>query len=412
MFDLAVYGRVCGGPKSWVSVEEGMIVRVSRERAGKSAAEMVLSDSQFLMPAATDLHVHLRDFAQKKKETVETGTKSAIAGGITTVADMPNTDPKVDSARMVEKRVDLLRSDSYTDFALHAGAPDSPQEVAKMHAAGAFALKLYPPELGGFHELLKETSRAGMKMAVHAEEFVLIGTESAPLAEGVAVRKILQQVGQRSDVRFAHVSTADGASEIARARRIAGRLTMEVSPHHLFMDEEMADKRIGVTKKVNPSLRSRSNSVKMRRMMLRGIFDFYASDHAPHTVEDKFQGSPGFPALEFSLPLFLTKTDDPELVARMYCEAPATYLGLRKGRVRKGYTADLVVVGRRDWKIDPEKFVSKGRVTPFAGETMRYAIDHVLKAGKTVFDGRRVTKTETVLVTGRPQKSSRGGVSR
>lgn len=409
MFDLAVYGRVCGGPRSWVSIREGKIVEVSSEKAGQSAAEIVLSDSQFLMPAATDLHVHLRDFAQAGKETVETGTRSAIAGGVTTVADMPNTDPKVDSTEMVEKRVDLLRSDSFADFALHAGAPESAREVSKMYESGAFALKLYPPELGGFRELLREATRVGMKMVVHAEEFALVGTDSGPLAEGVAIRKILPQVGSRSEVRFAHVSTADGASQITKARPTRRGLTTEVSPHHLFMDEETADERIGVTKKVNPSLRSSYNSAKMRRMMQRGIFDFYASDHAPHTVEDKFQGSPGFPSLEFALPLFLTKTRDPVLVSRMYCEAPAAYLGLKKGRIRKSYAADLVVMGKRDWKVDPEKFFSKGRVTPFAGETMRYAVDYVLKAGLTVYDGRRVTKTRTELVTGRARHSKSGG---
>jgi dihydroorotase len=135
--------------------------------------------------------------------------------------------------------------------------------------------------------------------------------------------------------------------------------------------------------------------------MRQGVFDFYATDHAPHTLEEKFQGSPGFPALELALPLFLTKTRNVALVSRLYCEAPAAYLGIRKGKIARGYSADLVVIGRRDSVVDPEKFVSKGRVTPFVGETLRFAVERVFKNGMTVYDaeGARFTKHAPVLIT-------------
>jgi dihydroorotase len=400
LFDLAIHGRFYaeGLTSGWVYVKKGKIAKVSRERLEKAEAEITLSDSQFLLPAATDLHVHLRDWSQAKKETVESGTKSAVAGGVTTVADMPNTDPVLGSAGAVERRVELLRANGFADFAIHAGAPASPKEVAALRRAGAFALKLYPPDLGRLPEMLKEASRARMKVAVHAEEHALVGTGAASYAEGVAIRKILQQLGTSSEVRFAHVSTFDGASELVRSKPFHRRLTAEVTPHHLFMSDGVADDRIGVTSRVNPSMRSASNSLKMRRMMRQGAFEFYATDHAPHTVEEKFQGAPGFPALEFALPLFLTKTRDVALVTRMYCEAPAAYLGIRKGKISAGYLADLVIIGRRDWKIDPEKFVSKARVTPFAGEVMRYAVDHVFKGGSTVYQGGRFRRVAPKLV--------------
>ena len=396
MFDLAIHGMFyAGGMKEgWVYIKDGKIAKVSHVRLEKAEAEITLAKSQFLLPAATDLHVHLRDWSQARKETVETGTKSALAGGVTTVVDMPNTEPKLDSAANVEKRVELLRENGFADFAVHAAVPDSTKDVASLKKAGAFAIKLYPPDLGRFPDLLKEASKVSMKVAVHAEDNLLTGTEAAQYAEGVAIRRILQQVGRSSEVRFAHVSTFDGASELVRSKLTHRRLTGEVTPHHLFMSEDVADERIGVTKKVNPSLRSSSNSGKMRRLMRQGAFEFYATDHAPHTVEEKFQGAPGFPALEFALPLFLTKTRDVELVTRMYCEAPASYLGIKKGKVAPGYHADLVIMSRRQWKIDPDNFVSKGRVTPFAGEVMRYAVDHVFRGGSTVYQAgkfRRVT---------------------
>lgn len=401
MFDLAIHGTVYAGgmTEGWVYIKDGKIAKVSRERLEKAEAEITLANSQFLLPAATDLHVHLRDWSQARKETVESGTKSALAGGVTTVADMPNTEPRLDSAANVARRVKLLQENGFTDFAVHAAAPDSTKDVSSLRRAGAFAIKLYPPDLARFPELLKEASKVGMKLAVHAEDSLLTGTEAAQYAEGVAIRRMLRQVGTSSDVRFAHVSTFDGASELIRSKVTHRRLTAEVTPHHLFMSDDLADERIGVTRKVNPSLRSFSNSGKMRRLMRQHAFEFYATDHAPHTVEEKFQGAPGFPALEFALPLFLTKTRDVDLVTRMYCEAPAAYLGIKKGKIAPGYRADLVIMSKRQWKIDPDNFVSKGRVTPFAGEVMRYAVDHVFKGGSTVYQAGKFRRVAPRLVS-------------
>ena len=103
MFDLAIHGRVYAGElaEAWVSIKDGVIVKVSSEAAGRAAATLELDDGQILIPAATDLHVHLRDWTQAEKETVETGTKSALAGGVTTVADMPNTVPRLETAELV-----------------------------------------------------------------------------------------------------------------------------------------------------------------------------------------------------------------------------------------------------------------------------------------------------------------------
>ena len=152
MFDLAIHGKFYadGMRTGWVYIKQGKIAKVSSVRLERAEAEFTLSASQFLLPAATDLHVHPRDWSQAKKETVETGTKSAIAGGVTTVAEMPNTDPKLDSVEVVERRVELMRAKSFADFAIHAGAPASPEGIRALRMAGAFALKLYPPDLVRF----------------------------------------------------------------------------------------------------------------------------------------------------------------------------------------------------------------------------------------------------------------------
>jgi len=156
--------------------------------------------------------------------------------------------------------------------------------------------------------------------------------------------------------------------------------------------------RIGEASRVNPQLRSQANSRAMRGLLKEGCFDFYATDHAPHTLKDKLtKGAPGFPGLELALPLFLTKTENLPLLCRMFCEAPAAYLGTRKGKISPEYCADLVVLSRRRWRVDPEKFVSKARITPFAGEELRFAVDQVLMRGSTVYREGRFVKHPALL---------------
>jgi dihydroorotase len=231
-------------------------------------------------------------------------------------------------------------------------------------------------------------------MAVHAEDEKMLAGDRSPDAELVAVRKVLGEVGPRSQVRFAHLSTSEAAHAVLAKKQSHPGLTIEVAPHHLFMDSRTSVARIGEASRVNPQLRSQANSRVMRGLLKEGCFDFYATDHAPHTLKDKLtKGAPGFPGLELALPLFLTRTENVPLLCRMFCEAPAAYLGTKKGKISPGYSADLVVLSRRRWRIDPEKFVSKARVTPFGGEEMRFAIDQVFMRGSTVYrEGRFVTQ--------------------
>jgi dihydroorotase len=399
-YDLAVHGTIYAGGlrELWVYAKDGRVVQLSPGKSDTATEELALDSSQVLMPAATDLHVHLRDWSQSEKETIETGTKSAVAGGVTTVADMPNTEPRVDSAEMVTKRIELLREKSFVDFALHAGVPSDTKEVQAMRDAGAFAVKLYPAELGRFPAILAEASDVGMKVAVHAEDQDAIESDEREKAEARAIRILVKEMDASSEVRFAHVSTFDGATQIMRAKETHSRVTSEVTLHHLFMSDQQAEGRIGKGRRVNPQLRPASNGVKMRQLLQDGAFDFLASDHAPHTDSDKRDGAPGFPALEYALPLFLTKTNDFALATRLYCDAPSKYLGLRKGRIEPGYAADFVIVGRKESKIDPQRFVSKGRVTPFSGETLRYSVDKVIKAGVTIYSEGEFRKTSASLV--------------
>src|SRR6267143_3007538 len=171
MFDLAIHGLVFSETLSrrWVYISDGRIAGISSDRSGPALSTLELEPGEFLLPAATDLHLHLRDWKQASKETVATGTKSALAGGVTTVAEMPNTDPRIGSAEMVSKRIELLQKESYTDFAVHAGVPEEAREVRMLRNAGAFAVKFYPHDLARIRELARPIRDHGLMSVVHAE---------------------------------------------------------------------------------------------------------------------------------------------------------------------------------------------------------------------------------------------------
>jgi dihydroorotase len=408
LLDLAIKGKIYRGriARGWVYVEGGRIARIHSEQVAKAEKTIVLEEDQVLIPAATDLHVHLRDWDQADKETVETATRSAIAGGVTTVAEMPNTVPKLDNAEVVRKRLELLTERSYTDYAVQSGVPEDIGELARLKEAGAFGVKFYPGDLPRLPSLVGPCTKLGLKVVVHAEAQSLVDTERDALAEDVAVGKILETVSSTTDLRFAHISTSSAVKAISRLRRASRPrpfrsspgLTLEVAPHHLFVDEALAGARIGAASRVRPPLRPTSNVLWMRKAFERGVFDFYATDHAPHTLVQKYQGrAPGFPGLEIALPLLLTRTGgDIDLAVETYCRAPAQYLGMKKGSIRRGWAADMVVISPKRWKIDPEEFVSMGRVTPFAGEELHYSVDNVIKAGEVAFEDGRLTERKPV----------------
>lgn len=392
MFDLLVRGRIFSGElrEGTVYIKDGKIAKVTSDDTGKADEKVRLRSNQLLLPAATDLHVHLRDWNQSHKETVESGTKAALAGGVTTVAEMPNTDPRLNTAERVKRRIKLLREKSYVDFAVHAGVPERVRELEEMQAAGSFAVKIYPQEVARFREVARAAAKLGMKIAVHAEENSMVGTGKESLAERECVRGLLPLIERNMDVRFAHISTESATTLINQRREQGFNLGMEVSPHHLFMTKLLSESRIGLASSVRPPLRNAGNVRKMISFLKRSAFEFYATDHAPHSRKQKFTGkpAPGFTALEFAFPLLLTK-DRVARVCKMYCENPARYLGIPKGLIERGYEADLVVFSKRSWIVDPSKFVSLGKVTPFEGDRVGYSVDTVFKGGKVAYERNR-----------------------
>jgi dihydroorotase (multifunctional complex type) len=386
VFDLAIHGKTFSGDlqELWTYVEKGVIACVSKKRVGSADETLELSADEMLLPAATDLHVHLRDWGHSHKETVESATKSALLGGVTTVADMPNTQPELTTPDLVRRRVQLIKSSSYVDFCLHCSLPREPKLLIEMKEAGAYALKFYPKDLYFFEEYAEYASKLGLKSVVHAEELALIGTAAEAKAELNAVKSLVRRIRKEWEVRFAHISTAGALRRILGAKLNSSKVTLEVAPHHVFVDRQSCVKRIGVASAVRPPLRSKRDVSELFFALVSNLIDFYATDHAPHTRDEKFcpNPSPGFPALEIAYPLLMTKVSDPAIACKVYCERPAEYLGIKKGFIKPGYDADMVVFRRFQQRIQGSNFVSKARITPFEGEYLGYSVKKVFIRGE------------------------------
>lgn len=407
-----------------ILVEEESIAAVS-EQGTHQAREIVDAKDMLVLPGLVDPHVHFRDsgvlnVAQKAKEDFSSGSKAALAGGVTTVLDMPNTVPPTVSVQAYKTKAANASKTSYCDFGLYAGATtDNLNEIPKILDAGAVAVKMYMGSSTG--NLLVDSAEAQEKvfalgaelnfiLAVHAEDEECIrfhagfyndkkirshnDVRPAKCAE-TAVSKVLDLVRKHNNPTYIlHVSTAKEA-ELIRSAKKTLPVFMEVTPHHLFLnesDEETQKNRV----KVNPPIRTRKDNESLGIALNDGTVDAIGTDHAPHTLEEKreayWEAPSGFPGIETRLPLMITAALEQkttlEIVQRTCCQNPAAIFRLqRKGAIAKGYDADLVFVDLSEEKlVEDEKMFSRQKWSPYAGKNLRGWPSLVYLRGRKVFD--------------------------
>ena len=395
MADLRIVGKavVDGRLLDEVTVEiDGE--RISSVSVGEfgSGPKLLLGKGQLLLPSATDLHVHLRDWNQAYKEDVFTGTSAAAAGGVTTVAEMPNTSPPIRSPEALRERLGLLAARAVVDYSVHVGALEKVEDAKRALELGACGMKLYPEDLERFEDYLKVSRESGMRLVVHAE---LEGGD-----ETKAVRMLLSHIRPNDDVRFAHISRAESLRMMELAKeKFGARITVEATPHHLLLSEEELDENSRRISAVRPPLASMADKQYVFSGLERCSVDFIASDHAPHTLEEKVseRRAPGFPGLEITYPLMLTEWLEGRLeistLLKKLCRAPAEYLGIPKGDIRKGFYADLVVFDTRiQWNVSAKDFLSKAKYTPFEGRKLSAKVVSVFRRGELVYDGSLLVK--------------------
>ncbi|MBP8599397.1 MAG: dihydroorotase [Selenomonas sp.] len=406
-----------------VLIEDGKIKEIGTDLEAGDAS-VYDAAGKIVTPGLIDLHVHFREPGQEAKETFESGSKAAAAGGFTTVCTMPNTNPVVDSAaivRSLEKRAE----DTACVHVKIIGAVTKNQEgkelaeLGDMIQEGAVAfsddghfdatakvlLNAYD-YLHTFDKVIinhdEEPSLVEEGVMNEGHRSAMLGLKGRPtVAEDIAVaRDVMLAEYADARVHVAHISSARAVDIVRQAKKRGVRVTAEATPQHMTMTDECVN-LFDTSTKINPPLRSQTDCEAILAGLKDGTIDAIVTDHSPHAQEDKDReyvyAPSGFPGLETSLGIMLTdlyhkdKLDLPLLISKMSWE-PAKVLGLEGGTLTAGAAADVTVIDPElEWTVDAAKFYTKGSHSPFIGRKLKG------RAILTVVDGEIVMKDGNVL---------------
>jgi dihydroorotase len=374
-----------------VRVDGETIAEVGSDLDGDG--DVLEADEKRLLPGMIDAHVHFREPGFAHKETWTTGSRSAAAGGVTTVFDQPNTDPPTVDARSFEEKV-RLASVSSVDYGVNGGVTGAwkPDELLAepLAALGEVFLADSTGDMGIdvdlFEEALERAAEADVTVTVHAEDADLFdesvrGRDDADAwsayrtaeAEAVAVERACETANEVGvDAHIAHTSTPEGIDIAAEAG-----MTCEVTPHHLFLSRDDLDE-LGTLGRMNPPLRSEERREAVFERLVDGTVDIVATDHAPHTRGEKdasiWDAPSGVPGVETALPLLLEEARQGTLGYERVRDVTAANVAEifdlpAKGRIEEGNDADLVLFDPDDSvSIRGEKLHSKCGWTPFEGK--------------------------------------------
>jgi dihydroorotase len=404
-----------------VIIIDGKIDRIGRiGEVGESGRKVETLDcSGFVVsPGFIDVHCHLREPGREEVETIATGARAAAAGGFTAVCAMPNTDPVTDNQAAVgfvlQQSERAAAARVYPIGAITLGQKgEALAEFGEMVGAGAVAVSddgrpVVSAQL--MRTALEYARTFGIPVADHCEEPTLAragamneGVASARLGlkgipdeseEIMVIRDILLSRRTGGHVHLCHLSTA-GSVELLRWGKERGiRVTAEVCPHHLSLTDD-AVLGYNTNAKMNPPLRTAHDIEALREAVRDGTIDVIATDHAPHHYDEKereFADAPnGIVGLETALGVIVTWLVEPgildvrQLIDRM-AVAPARVFNLAGGTLREGSIADVTVFDpSAQWIVDPTRFRSKGRNTPYAGQRLRGRVEYTIVDGRVVY---------------------------
>jgi dihydroorotase len=401
-----------------VLLRDGKVEAIGRSLGTPDGAEVLDCSGLFVSPGFIDVHCHLREPGREDVETVATGARAAAAGGFTAVCAMPNTEPVTDNQAavgfIIRQGLRAAAARVYPIGAISVGQRgEALAEFGEMVGAGAVAVSDDGKPVVSAHLMrtaLEYAHAFDIPVIDHCEEPTLArggsmneGMMSARLGlrgipaeaeEIMVIRDILLARRTRGHVHLAHMSTA-GSVELIRWGKERGiNVTAEVTPHHLTLTEAAVG-GFDTSAKMNPPLRTEADVEALREALRDGTIDLVATDHAPHHYDAKereFADAPfGIVGLETALALVVTELvekgiiDFPTLVDRMSTR-PARLFHLSGGSLAEGSIADVTVFDpAREWVVDPSKFLSKGRNTPYAGDRLRGRAVYTIVGGRVVF---------------------------
>lgn len=409
--------------KGNVYIKDGQIAAITKEELEGEAKKVTEAEGLYVLPGFIDTHVHSRDPGTTYKEDFYYSTKAAAAGGVTTIFEMPNTNPPVNNVENLEKQKQNLASKAHVDFGIWGICLGdlNRNDLVPMHEAGVIGFKFFwgyainsktfqlmynykdgdegvipPLDDGEVYDIFREVEKTGQILAIHAENNQIIQrltkeveasgkrdydallegrpnlAEEMTIQSGIAMAK---KIGTK--LHILHVSTGEGVKLVQQAQKEGHAITAETCPHYLFLCNEDYDK-IGPQMKVYPPIKYKADQEELWKGIQEGTISIVCSDHAPHTEKEKEGDLWSIPAgmcgVETLAPLLLHAVNEGKLTLQQVCallsENPAKQYGIfpQKGSLAVGTDADITIVDmKKETVIKRESLHSKSKVTAFDG---------------------------------------------
>ena len=425
-------GRV---PDAGVAVEDGTIVAVGRSDRLPEADRILDAEGNVLVPGIVDAHIHNREPGLEYKEDWESATRAAAAGGVTTVVGMPNTDPVIDRPEHLELKFDRGEASAHVDFGTFAViTSENLDRIPALDDAGATGFKIFlgstvgdvpAPNDGEVLEAMERVHETGKRLGFHEENGEIIDyTEAKFREEGrnepidfahsrpvIAEREAIERMITFAEetgaaVHMYHVSSGSGAEAVARGKARGVDVTAETCPHYLWFTEDVLREK-GNVARIQPPIRDGEERERLWTVFEAGGIDSIATDHAPHTDEEKGIEEPfrntwdsisGFVGLETEVPVMLTFVNDGRLTFEewvyRHSTRPAQVWDIypQKGSLQVGTDADFTIVAPdHEWTLeDRHDLHSKSTATPFEGETFTGKATMTVVRGEVVYEDGEV----------------------
>lgn len=428
--DLVVQGGTIATPRMTfsgsVAIDEGKIVSIGSSSAMPQADRTIDATGLHVLPGIIDGHVHFREPGFEYKEDLHSGSVGSAAGGVTTFLDMPNVNPPTADAASFELKLGKAKEKSVVDFGIFGVVmPTNVDKIRELAEHGAIGYKIFMGETVGNlpspddWELVlafQEIAKTGLRVGVHAENRAitthlvndlkkqgrtdgLAHLESRPsISEAEAMARALTFVKPfGTKLHVFHLSSAEGVRILSEAKAQGLPITAETCPHYLLIDGRTIEK-LGPLLKMNPPVRTPEHSQALWEGLKSGAVDMIATDHSPHTKEEKFRPSiweaiAGWPGTETMLPLILNEVNKGTLtlneLTKYMSQNPAKVWGMypQKGSLSVGSDGDLTVVDlKKQFTIRADSLHSKAKLTPFDGWQVKGAPTYTIVGGQVVME--------------------------
>jgi dihydroorotase len=400
-----------------ILIENSKISKISKDIKNQIDTIINATD-KIVMPGIIDMHVHLREPGREDKETIETGTRAGLRSGVTSLLAMPNTPVPIDCPEKVRLLKELIKKSALSNVFIastitKARLGKALTEIEKLKREGAIAITDDGSSVDSeklMLEALKRTKKEKILIICHCEDKVL-SNEGVVNLGLVSTRMGLRGISKESeykrverDIRLAekagatihitHISCRESVEIIARAKKKGIKATCDTAPHYFALSEE-AVLGYDTNMKMNPPLRSKDDVRAIKQGLTNGTIDAIASDHAPHTENEKeieFERAEfGVIGLETELAVSVTELvqtgllDWRQLVEKLSYN-PAKILGINKGTLSIGSCADMVIVDpNKEWVLKKEEIISKSKNSPFIGKKLKGLVEYTICSGRVVY---------------------------